>query len=191
MLVFGDKFVDKHRTGPFNRAVESIARQAGVSGSYSKKKDGPWFDFSGLMPEIQFVLIGGFMEITSDMLKEVNKEVEESKKILQRLHDDSKATYTALKPELDKLVQKIRESRMAVTLELKQALSAMRDVRTFFLESDYEKEMERLERFVALGERMKTLIQDGTIDAMCDVVLKLAIGKEPGNEEKSIEGESV
>ncbi|KKL81324.1 hypothetical protein LCGC14_1995850 [marine sediment metagenome] len=96
-----------------------------------------------------------------------------------------------LKKELDKLVQKIRESRMAVTLELKQTLSAMRDVRTFFLESDYEKEMERLERFVTLGERMKTLIQDGTIDAMCDVVLKLAIGKEPGNEEKSIEGESV
>ena len=76
------------------------------------------------------------------------------------------------------MIHKVRASRMTVTTELKQSLNIMKDVRKFFLESDFKIEMERLERFVELGERLKAMIDDGTMDAITDIVLKLAIGGE-------------
>jgi len=54
----------------------------------------------------------------------------------------------------------------------------MKDVRKFFFESDHEEELKRLQEFVTLGERMKSLIEDGTMDAVVDIAIKLAIQEE-------------
>ena len=114
----------------------------------------------------------------ADQIKAINKETGESANILKRVYNEVNTTFEILEPKLVEVVQKIRSSRMAVTSELRQSLSIMQDVRRFFLESDHKKEMERLENFVALAERMKHLIDDGTMDAITDVVLKLSVNKE-------------
>jgi hypothetical protein len=52
-------------------------------------------------------------------------------------------------------------------------LTALKDVRTFFLEGDYEKQIDRLREFIDLCERLKALKDSGTLDAIADTILKL------------------
>ena len=154
-------------TRVFAKAVQKIQSGGiGKPSSYDSDSD----------PDINYALIGGYMETSNIMLEEVNKEAEESKKILQKLCNDMKAMSDIVHPELLKMIRDVRTSRMEITTELQKALTAMRDVRKFFLESEYTEEMNRLEKFISLAERMKALIQDGTMDAICDVVLKFAVG---------------
>jgi len=120
--------------------------------------------------------VGLNMETADAFLRAINEEVGESSKILKATFNEVNATYELLEPKLAEMIHKVRTSRMTVTTELRQSLSIMKDVRKFFLESDFKIEMERLEKFVELGERLKAMIDDGTMDAITDVVLKLAIG---------------
>jgi hypothetical protein len=123
-------------------------------------------------------IAGLHMETADALLRAINEEVGESSKILKATFNEVNATYELLEPKLAEMIHKVRASRMTVTTELKQSLNIMKDVRKFFLESDFKIEMERLERFVELGERLKAMIDDGTMDAITDIVLKLAIGGE-------------
>lgn len=144
--------------------------------------DGSSIDSSGdrvyrrkiLTDENQLIMLGVRMEKTSALLNKVNEEVKESSQILNDLWNETTATYELLEPELLKMIKRIRDTRMTVTMELNQSLVIMRDVRKFFLESEYDKEIKNLERFVVIGERMKALMQDGTADAITDIMLKLA-----------------
>jgi hypothetical protein len=79
-----------------------------------------------------------------------------------------------VQPSLMKQAQDLRSARMTVVSEVQQALGAMRDVRKFFLESDYETEMARLERFVKVCRELQALKDDGVLDAVCDSSLRLS-----------------
>jgi negative regulator of replication initiation len=78
-------------------------------------------------------------------------------------------------PELMKMIKDIRSSRMTATTEIKQSLVELRDIRKFFLETDYEEEMKRLERFVNLCKEIRQLKADGTFDSICESALKLSM----------------
>lgn len=137
-----------------------------------------WVSSEFETPLAKIAFLGGNMEITEQELKAVNNEIAKSIEVLKEGFNDVVRTRELLEPQLLGMVQKIRDVRMNVSIELSKSLSTMRDVRKFFIEAEYKEEMERLERFVSLGERMKALIADGTMDAICDVSLKLAVGKE-------------
>jgi len=121
--------------------------------------------------------IGITMEIDNELLKLVNEEVRESVKTLQSLANDVSNINDLLEPEIHKLVNRIRTARMTTVRELKTALTEMKDVRKFFLDKEYKTEIERLEKFVDLGERLRALIKDGTMDMITDSILKLSIGE--------------
>lgn len=126
--------------------------------------------------------IGERMEVEKALLESVNDEAEESLKILRNLYNEVLITSDQIEPELVALVKRIRTMRQTVSMELKQALSIMRDVRKFFLEDDYKSEIERLEQFVALGKELKELVKDGTMEAVTSMALKLML-KEEGEQE--------
>ena len=119
--------------------------------------------------------VGIIMEATPALIKEVNAEAMDSREILRQLANDVTVTAKMLHPQLISMTKKIRESRQTVTIELNKSLTLMKDVRKFFLEKEYKVEMERLEKFVQIGERMHALIENGTMDAVCDVILKLSM----------------
>jgi hypothetical protein len=54
--------------------------------------------------------------------------------------------------------------------------NALKEVRQFFIGSDYKAEMERLSEFVALCERMQKLKDTGFLDRVADTMLNLAEG---------------
>lgn len=124
------------------------------------------------------VSVGNDMEKIDCELKEITNEVRESKKVLQDLHNEVRSIYDIVAPQLKDMIHDIRSLRTSLTMELNKALLDMKEIRKFFLESEYKEEMARIERFVQINEKLRGLIDDGTMDAITDVMLKLAVGNE-------------
>lgn len=75
----------------------------------------------------------------------------------------------------NKRLQELRLLRMALDTEAKQIISYAADVRKFFLDDKHVEEMARLKEFVGVCERLEGLKKRGTLDAVSEIILKLAI----------------
>lgn len=109
------------------------------------------------------------------MLADTNSEMEKSKRVLQDLANELTALVEIVQPALERQTQALRNARMTAVAEVTLSLQAFRDLRKFFIEDDYEKQMQRLERFVDLCLKMKALKDDGTLDAVADTALRMAV----------------
>src|SRR5688572_12091033 len=65
--------------------------------------------------------------------------------------------------ESAKVMESIRQTRVAIGIESKKLLEECGDVRKFFLADDHAKEIARLRDFIELCERLKALKADGTL----------------------------
>jgi hypothetical protein len=72
-------------------------------------------------------------------------------------------------------VEAIRAKRMFMVTETAQIGNALREIRQFFMGSDYKEEQARLKEFVELCERLQALKQSGFLDSIADTMLTLAI----------------
>lgn len=171
----GKKWENKSR--PFGDYSLAVARKAADrADSIKSVPKNTGYVFKGWeFIELEITGIGNQMENTAGMLKQVNEEINVSKEIIQNLHNEISAAYDPVMIRLGEVIEKIRDRRMSVVRELNQSLKAMKDVRSFFLDKDYQVEMDRLERFVVLCERFRQLSNDGTLDAIVDASLKLAV----------------
>ena len=131
---------------------------------------------------MQMANAGGRMETTDVLLKKINSELEESKKVLETLANEIAAISDIIQPKLIEHIRKIRDSRMAVVSEVQTSLTQLRDLRKFFLESDYGQEMDRLERFVRICQQLKDLKESGVLDAVADISIRLAMKEETRHE---------
>lgn len=127
--------------------------------------------------EARLITAGRRMEQEIDLVRAANEEMRESRAILQDLHNQVRALHDHIAPELLAQAQELRSARMTAVSEIQQSLSALREIRKFFLESDYKVEMERLERLVRLCRELQELKQSGIFDAVCDSAIRLAVGE--------------
>jgi hypothetical protein len=67
----------------------------------------------------------------------------------------------------------VREQKMALQTETRGLMSALREVREFFLEDKHEEEVRRLTEFVELCERLKRLKDSGFLDTVAETMLRL------------------
>lgn len=67
----------------------------------------------------------------------------------------------------------VREQKMALQTETRGLMSALREVREFFLEDKHEAEVARLTEFVDLCERLKKLKDSGFLDTVAETMLRL------------------
>jgi hypothetical protein len=72
-------------------------------------------------------------------------------------------------------LEDVRQSRMAVVGEVAHLLQPLKELRAFLLGKDYEFEIARLKEFCDLCERLAKLKKDGTLDAIADTIIKLAM----------------
>lgn len=115
------------------------------------------------------------MDNTLGLLKVANEDIEAYTETLKETVNEFKSIADLLQPEIMKQIQEIRSTRMAAVSEMQLLLNSLRDVRKFFLDKDYEQEMSRLERFVRVCKEIQQLKADGTLDAVCDAAIKLAV----------------
>lgn len=127
---------------------------------------------------LDYLVIGGIMENLANLMRVANLEAEKSKQLIEDLANKVRSINEVVQPMLIEMINETRSNRMAVVSEIQTSLKMLSDVRKFFLEKDYEVEMQRMERFISVCKEMQKLKSDGTLDVICDSALNLACGKE-------------
>ena len=127
-------------------------------------------------------------EMAVALAKELNKRAErlqdqsidlalrakEAREFLDFHTDHARKSWLDWMDETGKVLESIRQTRVAIGFESKQLLSECGDVRKFFLSDDHDKEIAKLREFIELAERLRDLKADGTLDRLADTILKLA-----------------
>jgi hypothetical protein len=98
----------------------------------------------------------------------------EARETLEWSVNNIKRSWFDWMEDAEKALKDVRMLRQAIGSETAQLMAAVKDVRKFFLENEYVEEMSRLKEFVAVCERLESLHNRGTLDAVADVILKLA-----------------
>ena len=71
-------------------------------------------------------------------------------------------------------LEDIRQTRFAVVRETAEITGPLKEVRQFFIGSEYKDEIARLREFVDLCERLQKLKASGFLDNVADTMLRLA-----------------
>ena len=118
-------------------------------------------------------LIQKSQNIMSDV-DQFSTQVLEAKKILNDATDTLRRDVLQFTDEMPAALKKVRDWRMTMDREVNLSKKALEDLRKFFLGEDHEREMLRLNEFVRTCERLEALAQNGTLDKVAEIMLKLA-----------------
>jgi hypothetical protein len=118
------------------------------------------------------------MENDTALLKAANEEVNESRRILEELANQVRDVGGIVEESLMAQIERLRSARMTAIREVRESLAALRDIRAFFLEADYEKEVLRMERLLGLCREFQAAKATGVLDVVCDAALRLAVKDE-------------
>lgn len=105
------------------------------------------------------------------------KAAEDARQIVSELVQGLGAEMEKFDAQAKLHCEQIRGKRMTMVTEAAQITNALKEIRQFFLGSDYKEEITRLSEFVDLCERMMRLKESGFIDRIADTMLTLSIGK--------------
>ena len=133
----------------------------------------------------QGMVAGVYMEQLLSELTGVRDELEEAKKTVQNLTNDIGTIGQLLEPELLKMIKNIRDHRQTISVELKKSLEIMKEVREFLLDKEHAEEMEKFKELVGWAAKLKKYSEDGTLDALVDTALKLAVGKDKNKQKQT------
>ncbi len=111
---------------------------------------------------------------TMDSGMQFAEEVAKAREILYQATDNFRGDVLNFTEEMPKALERVRAWRMTVEREVNMSVRALEDLRKFFLGEQHEKEMARLNEFVRTCERLQALSDNGTLNAVADVMLKLA-----------------
>jgi hypothetical protein len=75
--------------------------------------------------------------------------------------------------DIKKRTTEIRQSRFAIEGETRALMTNLREVRNFFMDKDHASEIQKLQEFVELCERLKVLKESGFLDNVTDTILRL------------------
>lgn len=117
------------------------------------------------------------MAMAQDLPKEsdpILARAKDTRAAVNELLDGLGHDMTSFKDGCKAFLEDIRQTRFAVVAETSQMSKPLREIRQFFLGSDYKEEICRLKEFVELCERIQKLKQDGTLDAVADTMIRLA-----------------
>jgi hypothetical protein len=92
------------------------------------------------------------------------------------LVDHIKEPFGEYQTWVKKELQSTREHRIALESETRQLMAALKEVRAFFIDKDYELERARLAEFISLCERLRALKESGFLDTVAETMLNLATG---------------
>lgn len=123
-------------------------------------------------------------EVATTTIIEAPKRISEVASLEEKVKDSCAALLAAMegigtaiddfKPKSSEYIQMVRGFKMAIVSEISQSTNELKDIRKFFIGLEHENEIKRLREFVELCERLKKLKDDGTLDAISDVILKLS-----------------
>lgn len=75
------------------------------------------------------------------------------------------------------MLEDIRQTRFSMVNEVNHMNKEIKELRQFFLGSDYKEEISRLKEFVELCERLEKLKKSGMLDAIGDTMIRLSVNE--------------
>ena len=118
------------------------------------------------------------VEELAAILRESNEEMGRAQDEIEKSSNRIKALKDVVFPKIKEIKDEMRQARMTTEQEMKQTLEWLDNVRNFFLEKSYEKEMERLKEFISVCKQIEALKASGTLEAVSDLAIKMAIGRD-------------
>jgi len=118
-----------------------------------------------------------FIKASNDLPKQMSdiaQQTKEARELLASVLETTRGDMIAFMEEIPKTLQQVRAWRQTLEREKDMGLRALRELRQFFLEDAHEKEVVRLSEFVRLCERLRAVVDDGTMEKVTDVMLKLS-----------------
>ena len=125
-------------------------------------------------------------QISSSFVKQTEKTISETESLTQRalearaamdvLSESWKKAWFDFQATSDERLKEFRMTRIAVDTEMRLLLASLKEVRMFFLDDDYQKEIARLKEFADVCERLQQLKSSGFLDTVAETILKLAVG---------------
>lgn len=112
-------------------------------------------------------------EVRPDQLTVLLTKTIEAKEALYAAMADLGETVHGFKKLTDDYSKELHAFKSSVIFDLGAAKREMADVRKFFLEKEHVTEIDRLKEFLDLCDRFKKLKDDGVLDVITDVILKL------------------
>ncbi len=112
-----------------------------------------------------------------EMPKETRPSVhaaQDARKVIDELLDGISNDMDKFRANTKTYLEDIRQTRFAVVTETAQMTRELKDVRQFFLGSDYAEQIKRLREFVDLCERLSELKKSGFLDSVADTMLRLS-----------------
>jgi hypothetical protein len=106
------------------------------------------------------------------------KAAEDARKIISELVAGLGGEMEKFEAQAKLHVEQIRGKRMTIVAEAAQMTNALKEIRQFFLGSDYKDEVARLSEFVDLCERLNRLKESGFLDQIADTMLTLAVNRQ-------------
>lgn len=101
------------------------------------------------------------------------KQARESREIIDQLLHGIGGEMERFKEDSRAHIDNIRSTRYTILSETNQMMNALKDVRQFFMGTDYKEQIDRLRGFVELCERLQKLKESGFLDAVADTMIKL------------------
>ena len=119
----------------------------------------------------------GISQKFEDNVKKSEEIVERAKaatEAIDHLANNVKSSWFACEKEITDAIKAARTKKFLVKTEMGSMLNQFKDVRKFFLADCHDEEVEKLERFVELCERLEKLKKSGFLDSVADTILKLS-----------------
>jgi hypothetical protein len=102
------------------------------------------------------------------------KAAEDAREIIRELTIGIGSEMEKFRADSKRYLEDIRNTRFAVVTETSQMTGALKEIRQFFIGSDYKEEIARLKEFVELCEKLNALKDSGFLDNVADTMIRLA-----------------
>jgi hypothetical protein len=172
---YGNNIFKKFDKTPFNKIVGQIIKESKAKATAMGKPE--LFFVGGPQDAIAIKFAGGvgIMEKVDIQLEKMGDVILDAVKRLEDGYNDLTKMHELIEPRMLEMIKNIRLHSGTIAREHNKALQSMKEVRKFFLSNEHKEEIKRLKDFIELVQLMGDLIENGTMEAICDVILKLEV----------------
>lgn len=112
------------------------------------------------------VPLGVLLEKTRCTLQEITSEIEDTRNHVNNVVQKIRQTAKAVNADLVKHSGIVREEHSSALASVGASVSVHRDIRKFFLDSDYTREMQSLTAFIGLSAMLDKLTAAGILESV-------------------------
>jgi hypothetical protein len=119
--------------------------------------------------------VAELMEDKTNLMKAYGDAIAETGEKIRTMYEALLKSSEKTIPQLAEMIDEVNDFKGSFTHSLKESLEAMMIIQKVFEDNRHKKTMKNVKEFCDTAERLKKLIDDGTIDAITNIMKKEVI----------------